>query len=123
MNHIDLIKNFVCPYCKTNINHCTKSTFEGSIVDYECECKNTTYTHFTNTDSFQFFLNLYGPLQIQINANPQKALFSVIEYPPNDEVMDIRHAFAIILDYVPEHLTFNDPVNLQAQIETLITFQ
>ena len=122
MNHLNFINSFICPHCQTQVNTNSSSTLD-SVTDFRCKCNHSSLTHYAHTNTSQLYLNLTWSLQIQIFADPYKAILQVVHYPPPHEVFDPKAAIHLVLDYIPYDLSWHNIDALNNQIETLITFQ
>lgn len=124
INFYKFVKNFVCPYCKTNIKERTAVT--NDIINYECSCKDASYIFYPQTNEYCFFLNLPELYQLQILADfmyIQSVQFRFVEYPERNEEMDSNDALQFELNYIPQHLKWNDAIALTKQLELMTIFQ
>ena len=90
---IKFIKEFKCPYCFSQVKE--RPGVTNDIINYECQCKDSSYIHYSQTNEYCFFLNLPGLYQLQIFADylyQQSISFRFVLYPEKDEVMDTNDA-------------------------------
>jgi len=125
MNNIDFIKAFICPNCQLSCNYKLLPELEGSIIDTSCPCKRSSISVYSHTNYYALYVNLNGPLQIQIHAyeDDNLTIFQLVEYPPHDKIMNVAGALHLVLNYIPNNLNWTNLQQLQRQLEILITFQ
>lgn len=108
----NFINSFICPQCKT------KPILESKIKNcFDCKCGESARSEY-NDHSLSLFINLPGPLQIQIHVDYSIPTFRVVDYSPqchNNPVLEFS--------FIPFNLNFNDINILNNQLQTLIVFK
>lgn len=124
MHNIDFIKSFICPHCQFPANFIQEPEKEGSIIDTSCPCKNSQVTIHSHSNYYVLYVNLIGPLQLQLHVEDNNlTVFQIVEYPKHDEVLNVAGLLHLALHYLPKNLNWNDINQLTNQIEILTTFQ
>ena len=121
IENIKFIKSLQCPHCKSFASHA--SSFYGDIIDVYCNCERMSFCHYTRNNDYLLFLNLKGNYQLQIHAGINHLIFEFVEFPESDVEIDIDDCIHLNINFIPEHLDWQDPEKLVEQLEFLTTFQ